>query len=185
MYAVVAPGLKGIYRDSKALNDLLAIYPYARFKKCRDEAECYQWINANISTRVLEELHDYGDALPQCHIKMSYYLRDNFLYVNYDTKKFGKMRISIDDPDIILTQAPNFCSVKVPFNIQAKPVQRNLLAIQRALRIIGDMVDVVVIVPDHSVFYALRSYTGEDKLVRRVQQYVRDRQGGTSISLKR
>lgn len=187
MYAVVAPGLKGVYRDSKSLNEVLSLYPYARFTKLPTEEQCLQWIRANTSTRKLEEVRDYGDALALRHIIMDYYLTEHFIFINYGTKNFGNMRISVEDDSEVeeLIQTPTFCSVKIRFEMQAKPIQRHLLALQRGLRLVGDMVDIVVRVPDHSIFYALRSYTGQDPIVRRVQAYVNERRGGTSISLRK
>ena len=33
MYAVVAPGLKGIYEDPKVIDKIMALYPYTKFRK--------------------------------------------------------------------------------------------------------------------------------------------------------
>lgn len=185
MFAVVAPGLKGIYYNSREIDNILRIYPYARFKKCQTEAECYEWISENQSTRRLEELRDYGTAFPSCHVVMSYYLDSEFLYVNFDTKNFGQMRIAVpEDKDIEMMQTPKVCSLKIPFGVYASPLHRSLLAIMEALEIVGDMIDIVIKVPDHSIYYALRSYTGKDTIILRAQEAVRSRQGGTSVSLK-
>ena len=185
MFAVVAPGLKGIYYHSREIDSILKIYPYARFKKCATEAECYQWISENESRRRLEELRDYGTAFHSCHVVMTYYLDEDNLYVNYDTKNFGQMRIAIpDSKDIELMQTPTLCAVKMPFEVYARPLQRSLLGLVTALELVGDMIDIVIKVPDHSVYYALRSYTGKDVVILRAQEAVRSRQGGTSVSLK-
>ena len=104
MFAVVAPGLKGVYYNSRDIEAILRIYPYARFKKFKTEGECYEWITENQSTRKLEELRDYGTAFSNKHVEMTYYLDDEFLYINFDTKKFGQMRISIpEDAGITIT----------------------------------------------------------------------------------
>ena len=185
MYAVVAPGMKGIYYNSRDIDNILRIYPYARFKKCQTEDECYQWISENQSTRRLEELRDYGTAFPSCHVVMTYYLDDEYLYVNFDTTKFGQMRIFVPyDKDAELMQTPTVCSLKIPFGVYASPLHRSLLAVIEALEIVGDTIDIVIKVPDHSVYYALRSYTGADNIILRAQDAVKNRQGGTSVSLK-
>lgn len=185
MFAVVAPGMKGIYHNSRDIDAILRIYPYARFKKCQTEDECYAWISENESRRKLEELRDYGTASRLRHVVMSYYLDDSNLYLNYDTKNFGQMRIALpDDPAIEKMQAPTICSVKMPFGVYAKPLQRSLLGLVTGLELVGDMIDIVVKAPDHSVYYALRSYTGKDTIICRAQDAVRNRQGGTSVSLK-
>ncbi len=177
--------MKGIYRSSRDIDNILRIYPYARFKKCETEAECYEWISANQSTRRLEELRDYGTAFSSCHVVLTYYLDEEFLYANYDTKNFGQMRIAVpEDSGIEKVQTPTVCMLKIPFSVYARPLQRSLLGLITALEAVGDMIDIVVKVPDHSVYYALRSYTGRDAVIVRAQDAVRNRQGGTSISLK-
>lgn len=184
MYAVVAPGLKGIYRNIRDVDRIIKTIPYARFCKCMTEDECYEWIRANNSSRKLEAVIDYGTAMKFCHIILDYYLTDDTLYVNYDASRFGSIRIDNSDPDVEVWNGASVCSAKIPFAVQARPIQRHLLAILTALDFIGDMVDVVVKVPDHSIFYALRSYTGTDSIVCHAQDVVRSRKGGTSISLK-
>ena len=177
--------MKGIYYNSRDIDNILRIYPYARFKKCQTEAECYQWITENQSTRRLEELRDYGTAFHSKHVVMTYYLDEEYLYINFDTKKFGQMRIALpEDMGISITQTPTLCALKVPFHVYANPLHRSLLAIMDALELVGDLIDIVIKVPDHSVYYALRSYTGTDTVILRAQDAVRNRQGGTSVSLK-
>lgn len=185
MYAVVAPGLKGIYRHIRDVDEILKVFPYARFKNCATEDECYAWIRANNTSRKLEAVVDYGTALKYCHIVMDYHLTDDTLYLNYDASKFGRIRINSSDPLVVVDNGARVCSVRMPFEVQARPIQRHLLAICTGLDFVGDMVDVVVKVPDHSIFYALRSYTGKDTVVCHAQDVVRTRKGGTSISLKR
>lgn len=184
MYAVVAPGIKGIYRSIRDVDEILKAFPYARFKKCHTEDECYEWIRTNNTLRKLEAVVDYGTAMKFCHIVMDYHLTEDTLYVNYDSSKFGSIRIDNDDPTVEVWNGQSVCAVKMPFAIKARPIQRHLLAICTALDFIGDIVDVVVKVPDHSIFYALRSYTGKDSIVCHAQDTVRSRRGGTSISLK-
>lgn len=184
MYAVVAPGIKGVYKYPRDIERILQTYPYARFQKFPTEEQCYKWITENSTSRKLEVIKDYGDAFPECSVVMSYFTFKGNLYVNCDTRNFGQMRIHVpDNLDIQLDQTPTMCCFKTPFTVQARPIQLNLLALTRALQIIGDDVDVIIRVPDHSIFYALRSYTGKDPIVHRAQDAVNKRVGGTSVSL--
>lgn len=184
MYAVVAPGIKGVYKYPRDVDHILQSFPYARFRKFQSEAQCYQWLSENFTARKLETIRDYGDAFPECAVVMTYFTRGEFLYVNLDTRNFGQMRIDVTaHPDVQLDQKPYLVCFRVPFHSSSRPIQKNLLALSKALQIIGDEIDVVIKVPDHSIFYALRSYTGKDPVVRRVQEQVNKRVGGTSVSL--
>lgn len=181
MYAVVAPGLKGIYRKSSEIDAILKLYPYARFCKLPTEEACYRWISQNSTRRRLEEITEYGTAFHSHHILMDYIVFNDTLYINYNTKKFGNVRIV--NKNITLTQTKDMCMVREPFTVTGTPVQIYLLALVEALDIIGDLVDVVVRVPCHAIFYAVRSYTGDDYVIRYAQEYVKNRLGGTSITV--
>lgn len=186
MYAVVAPGIKGVYKYPRDIERILQAYPYARFHKFPTEEQCYAWLAENTTSRKLETIKDYGDAFPECAVVMSYFVYNDYLYVNCDTTNFGQMRIHVPpDSPVELDQKPYMCSFKVRFTVKARPIQQNLLALVKALQIIGDEIDLVIKVPDHSIFYALRSYTGKDPLVKRAQEAVQKRVGGTSVSLVR
>lgn len=186
MYAVVAPGIKGVYRRSRDIERILKVYPYARFVSLPTEEQCYQWLSTNSTQRKLEVIRDYGNAFEECHVIMNYFVRDGYLYVNCDTSNFGQMRIQVPDYlDIQVDQQPYMVSFKLRFTQRARPIQENLIALMKALQIIGDQIDVVIKVPDHSIFYALRSYTGKDPIVLKAQEMVNTRSGGTSVSLVR
>ncbi|MCM1441551.1 MAG: hypothetical protein NC131_20440, partial [Roseburia sp.] len=63
-------------------------------------------------------------------------------------------------------------------------ISSHLIAIWHGLRIIGDFVDVDVTVPDHSVFYALMTYKGKNKVINRVREFIDKRPANVSVTLK-
>lgn len=48
---------------------------------------------------------------------------------------------------------------------------------------IGDLVDVDVKVPDHSIFYALMTYNGQNRTINRVRTYIDERIAKVSVSM--
>ena len=184
MYAVVAPGLKGVYEDYTAIERILVLYPYTKFRKFETEAECWEFISRNENKHGLEDITNFGDTFEKHHVLMEYFIRNSNLYYNFDTKTLGTLRL-VGDRALIENRNG---LIKAQINnvaVDSNKIQGHIIAIYQGIKLLGDFIDVEVIVPDHSIFYAIRSYTGENRAIKRLQDYLRSRQGKVSITLRR
>lgn len=184
MYAVVAPGLKGIYEDPRIIDRILALYPYTKFRKFATEDECWEFIRRNENTHGLEDITDFGDAFPKHHVKMEYFIWNSNIYYNFDTHLLGTIRIL--DKEAVVENRANLIKVMLP-NIIVDPntISGHIIALYNGIRLLGDYIDVSVTVPDHSIFYALHSYTGNNRAITRLRRYLDSRLGKVSVTLKR
>lgn len=184
MYAVVAPGLKGVYEDPRVIDRILALYPYTKFRKLPTEEECWEFIRRNENTHGLEEITNFGDAFPKHHVKMEYFIRDNNIYYNFDTSLIGTLRIARED--VIVENRAQLIKVILP-NVVVNPdtISGHVIAVYHGIRLLGDYIDVSVTVPDHSIFYAIHSYTGNARTIVRLRDYLKKRLGKVSVTLKR
>ena len=185
MYAVVAPGYTGIHADIKDVKNLLAIHPYLKFSKVRTEEGGWEYINTHKVSRRVAGVWNYGSTFPQCHVKMEYIIgRDSTIYLNYDTSRFGTVKIA--NVDVPLDQRSGRISARLDsYVIDRNRISGHMVAIKAGLELIGELIDVEVIIPDYSIYYALRSYTGtKNREVLRVQEYIKQRIGEVSITLK-
>ena len=96
MYAVVAPGLKGIYEDPKVIDKIMALYPYTKFRKFQTEEECWAFLERYENNHGIEEIRDFGDTFDKHHVVMEYFIRNPNVYFNYDTSKLGTLRLVKD-----------------------------------------------------------------------------------------
>lgn len=184
MYAVVAPGLKGVYEDYSMIERILSLYPYTKFRKFDTEAECWEFINRNENKHKIEEITNFGDTFDKHRVIMEYFINNSTLYFNFNTKNLGTLRL-INDRAIIENRNG---LIKAQINnvvVDSEKIQGHIIAIYQGIKLLGDFIDVEVIVPDHSIFYAIRSYTGTDRTIKRLQDYLRTRQGKVSVTLRR
>lgn len=112
MYAVVAPGLKGIYEDPKVIDKIMALYPYTKFRKFQTEEECWAFLERYENNHGIEEIRDFGDTFDKHHVVMEYFIRNPNVYFNYDTSKLGTLRLVKDTA--IIENRTNLIKAMIP-----------------------------------------------------------------------
>ena len=182
MYAVVAPGLKGIYEDEKSIERILALYPYTKFRKFKTEQECWDFLARNNNNHGIDEITCYGDTFSTHYVTMEYFIRDS-IYYNFYTDRVGYIKVVYKDA--IVENRSDLIMVKLD-NIVAdnNTIWGHMIAIYHGLKIIGELMDVNIIVPDHSIFYALHSYTGNNRVIGRVNSLIKQRLGNVALTLR-
>lgn len=184
MYAVVAPGLKGIYHDPKVIDRILTLYPYTKFRKFKTEEECWQFLERNTNKHGIEEISDFGDTFSHHRVKMEYFIRTPNLYYNFDTSGLGTLRV-VNQRAIIENRTSLIKALIPNMVVDADTISGHIIAIYNGIKLLGDYVDVEVIVPDHSIFYAMHSYTGQNRNISRLSTYIKSRLGKVSVTLRR
>ena len=183
MYAAVAPELNGIYASYDDVLRVLTLYPFAKVRKFQTEDECWAFINRYSNKHTLDEVENFGDTF-ECRVKMSYFIYDTSIYYNFDTSKIGTLHILSDTATV--ENRVNLIKATIP-NMVLNPdkISAHVIAIYRGLRLLGDFVDVEVTVPDHSILYAVRSYSGTNRTIIRLKRLIDQRIGRVSLSLRR
>lgn len=182
MYAVVAPGVKGIYLDYKEVEKVQALYPYAKFRKFRTEEECWRFIRLNENQHTVEQISNFGDTFNRHRVVMSYFIRSPNLYYNFKTKGVGTLHI--EDGNAIIEHRSDLIKALIP-NVIVDPekISGHIIAIYNGIKLLGDYIDVEIIVPDHSIFYAIHSYSGNNWTINKLNKHIRSRIGNVSITL--
>lgn len=182
-YGVVAPTLHSVYQDYTDVKRIITLYPYAKVRSFRTETDAWNFVRKNINTHELLKLRKYGDTFDEMFVKMEYFIGKNSLYYNYDTSKLGS-GIRIINSKAMIQQTVNSATVEVPgISVNPNLIYGHVIAIYHGLDVIGDFVDVDVTVPDHSIFYTLNSYTGDNRVLNKVLTRIKSRLGHLSISL--
>lgn len=184
MYAVVAPGLKGIYDDPKAIDRILALYPYAKFRKLKTEEECWVFLERYENKHGIEDIKSFGDTFEKHHVSMEYFIQTPNLYYNFDTSGIGTLRLL--SQTAVIENRTNLVKALIPnVAVDTNTIGGHVIAIYNGIRLLGDFIDVDVVVPDHSIFYAIQSYTGQNRTIGRLTSYIRSRMGKVSVTLRR
>lgn len=184
-YAVVVPGISQVYKTWHEVERVISLYPYPKFRKFETEEECWEYVRRHTYKRVYTDVCKYGDTFDSLYVQMQYFIRSDRVYYNFFTKKLGYIAIECHDDDVSVTNRTG--NVKAVVNnifLNDDLITSHLIAIWHGLRIIGDFIDVDVTVPDHSIFYALMTYKGSNKVINRVRDFIDKRPAKLSVTLK-
>lgn len=158
MYAVVAPGFNSIYVNWKDVERIHALYPYAKWRKCKSEHEAREFIKRNSTHHAIKQLYNYGDTLKDLYIDARYRIADDCIFYVFNTKRLGRMRL--DAKGIIVEYKGNEIYVKIPnIRLSDESIAGHMSAIHNMLTLLGEYVDVNIELPNFSVFYALTAYS--------------------------
>ncbi|MDR1523255.1 MAG: RNase H1/viroplasmin domain-containing protein [Endomicrobium sp.] len=182
MYAIVASSFSGIYDRWEDVEKIICIYPYPKYRKFKTKEECLYFINRYKHYRGLDTIRLYGNVFEKHYITMEYFIRES-LYYNFDISKLGYVKLVSDDA--IIKYTPKVILARIN-NVVANndSLFGHMVAIFHGLNILGDIIDVNIVVPDHAIFYALSHYKGENRIINQVKKRLRERLGNYALSLQ-
>lgn len=184
-YAVVVPGISNVFDRWQDVERIISLYPYPKFRKFATYEECWEYVKRNTYKRFYKDIYKYGETFDNLYVTMEYFIRNDKVCYNYFTKKIGYIAIECDDANIEVVNRMQ--SIKVTMKetyLNDNLISNHIIAIWHGLRIIGDYIDVDIKVPDHSIFYALMTYKGNNKIINKVRNYIDARTACVSVTLK-
>lgn len=185
MYALVANGIQTVVRSQEQLDLLISIYPYPKFRKCRTESDAREWIRQNSRADYGTEHRHYGDPAVTGYAEIEYFIADNTIYCNINTRKCGFIKIRTKDLNVKLDQRREFIKMKIEnVVLNDDNISHHMIAIQRILIILGPYVDVDITVPDISVFLAATRYKGNNYILQDAQEAINSRLGAVSFTIR-
>ena len=184
-YALVGPGIKGVYHNWERVRELASIFPYCKFRKFGSDAECWEFVEKWEYSYTDLSLYKYGDTFDNLYVRMSYVVTHDYVYYNFDTSKFGILRLDVPD-DGLVEYSGTLIMVRIP---APRPLDNNLIAdhiqtIYAGINLLGTYIDVDVEVPDHSIYYALTQYSGHRLDILEPVRLLKQRLAEFSITLK-
>lgn len=184
-YAVIVPGINTVFKSWNEVQRISILYPYARYRKFKTEEECWEYVKRYTTRRVYHDISKYGETFNRHYVTMEYFIRADKVYYNFFTKKLGYIAIVSEDANVeVINRTGNIKVILKNIYLDDNIISNHLIAIWHGLRIIGDLIDVDVRVPDHSIFYALMTYNGKTRSINRVRTYIDERLAKVSVSMK-
>ena len=184
MFAVVANGIQAICKTQRQLDCIISIYPYPKFKKCSTEEEAREWLRWNSRKYTSLKHERYGNTSISGYARIEYFIDNVNTYYNIHTERVGYIRVQ-HESDIRVDSRRDLLKVKVlNSKLNNNLIMHHAIAIRRILRILGQYIDVDIVVPDISVFLALTKYNGNNYMIRGVQKDIATRLGAVSITVK-
>lgn len=184
-YAVIVPGINTVLNDWAEVERLCALYPYPKFRKFRTAEECWEYVKRHTSRRLYTDIVKYGDTFDNLYVTMEYFICEDRVCYNFKTKKFGYISVECRDPNVKCINKNGVIKVIMSdIHLNDDLINSHMIAIWHGLRIIGEYIDVDIKVPDHSIFYTLMSYKGQNRTINRVKNYIDGRLAKVSVSMK-
>jgi hypothetical protein len=183
MFAVIANGMQAVCKTQRKLDSILAVYPYPKFCRCSTEEEARKWLAANARAPYDPSFKKYGDTAKSGYAVVEYYIWDNTIYYNVYTGSIGFIKVFPDD-GVKIDARPELLKIKVSgVRVNDLSISSHCVAIRRILKILGNIIDIDITVPDISVYLAAAKYTGKNHFIRGLQRDIADRLGGVSFTV--
>lgn len=183
-YAIVGPGLKTVSKDWKRIEELSKIFPYCKYRKFPTEEACWRFIAENARSYSDLSLYKYGNTFERPFIRFKYFMKDNKAYFTFNKEHFGTIRL-ITDEDCLVEYQQKCVTVLYTNGEEYNPdlILHHLQVIQLGVEMLGDFVDVDIVVPNYSIYYALTIYSGDNDDIKFIIDLLKSRMGQYSITL--
>lgn len=186
MYVFIANGYKGIIESKQTLDVLASIYPYPKYRKVRSREDAIRFMARYDRGAVQVSFDNYGNTDKKCGYADIVYVIDNKdLYINIDTSRVGFIRVNPSNfKDTVVDNRFNMVRIKISsINLNNELISDHCVAISSILNILGGFVDVTINIPDISIYLALTKYTGDSYIIKDVQNTIKTRLGGVSLTI--
>lgn len=184
MFAVVANGIQTICKTQRALDRIIAIYPYPKFCKCKTREEARAWILRNSRSFSGLARERYGNTARSGYAKIRYAIVENGVDFDIDTKRVGYIKVPSEEKVLVDSRKTSLKVLVRDIKLNDESITHHIVAIRRILKLLGDFVDVDIVVPDISIFLAVTKYSGKNYVIRGLQKDIESRLGAVSLSIE-
>lgn len=185
LYAVTAPGFSCVYSNWHMVERVRVFYPYLKWKKVYTQEQAQQFIERNKCIPKANLVYNYGDTFKNMYVTATYDILDSSVKYVIDTQNIGKIHVNKTN-FVVEYKARAIHAVLPNIYLSTESISSHMSAIYNLLILLGEYVDVNLVVPNYSILYALAFYNaGYHRQVCFVQNYVRSRFAKVGFTLKR
>ena len=184
-YGIVGPGVTGVYSNWKKIEDIASCIPYCSYRKFYTEEQAWNFVQTHKRKNAYFGLNKYGDTFVSPYLTMSYLMWKDNIYLTYNIEHFG--RVQLEAPDSVLVRyGAKVITAKTSlgYELQRNLILHHLASITYGVSLLGDFVDVDIIVPNHSIYYALTIYSGQNAEILKYKKQLQSRMGEFSVTLE-
>lgn len=185
MYAFVSNEYRTIVYSQRQLDFLLGVYSYPQFRKVESIADAKKFFNSCNREFINTNLSKYGKTLNVGYLSVEYFIDNNNIYVNIDTKHFGFIKLFNLPSNIKQDSSYDLIKLKIcNVALDDSLIAHHCVAIQNILSVLDDYVNVELVLPDISVYLACEKYKGNNFMINRLQGTVAQRPGQVFYSMR-
>ena len=184
IYAVVAQGISLVTKSWADVERVRAIYPYPKWQTCKTPVEASEFVKRYANKFELSRISNYGDTISGIHVSVSYEITDTGISYVINTKQCGRIRVRPVDNSIVSYDRDVIHIQVTGIKLNPDMLSSHMAAVFNVYEILGDYVDVNLVLPNFSVYYALTSYTrGNVRAIRVTSDRIKERLCKTAYSL--
>lgn len=183
-YGYVGGGIKTVLNSWEEVQRLRLMNPYSSFRKFRTEEQAWRWVEYRRGISEASDVNRYGDVFFNHHIKLDYIISKGSVYYNFRLRNLGRLILADLPSNCFVENRPGIIKVRVDGYQLGDTILDHLSAIMTGLEIVGPFIDVDIVVPDHSIFYALSMYDGNERRIIRVLSQIKSRLGNVALTLR-
>lgn len=184
MYALVANGIATICKNHRQLQALISLYPYPKFQKCNTAEEARRWLREHARGVHSVMFDNYGDTATTGYVTVKYQITKAGVRYDLDTSLVGYIKVHAVDGALVSNFGDMIYVEVSDVKLDDDIIVHHLLAIKRILRILGEFVDVNLVVPDISIYLAIRHYAGSNYIIKSLQHNIEQRLGAVAITIR-
>lgn len=185
-YGFVSPGIRIITANYDDIRDLIDIVQYPKFMKFRTKDEAIKFVADNTMEFRLQRLKKYGECFDNLYATVEYFISGTSVYYNVFTDRLGNVDLSdtIVDDSMIVERRNGLLMIEIKeINLDNNLIMSHAIAIQKILEILGTFIDVELVIPNHSIYYLINSYSGDYRPYRRVIDFINSRKGRLCLTM--
>lgn len=184
-YGFVSGDINLWTQDFTKIHNLAKVSPYPKFRSFDTEEKAIEFVQRNKRNSNIKSLNNYGNVFTNVHARLEYYIEEDTIYANLRTKGMYNIRIPTKDKNILLEYRNNLIKIQIKdIYLNDKLISAHITALYNLLKLIGDLIDINIVVPDNSIYYAITAYTGNNILINRLQSLIKNRFGEVALTVK-
>lgn len=183
-YGLVAPGFKTITTDYQMVERAKVFYPYLKWRKFTTSEAAVDFISRNYTEQRVKMIRNYGDTFSDLYLSAKYTIANNCVYYELDTHRVGNFRVI--SPSAMIEYRAGRIYIKMENTyLDAVSISGNMSAIYHLLDIVGECIDVNLVLPNFSIYYALTQYKRDNvRPIKLVQDKIANRLCKVAFTLK-
>lgn len=186
MYAFVSNEYSAIVCTATQLDFLQSVFSYPKFIKVNSVEEAQRFFAENDRSFIknASSIKRYGKRDKVGYITVKYFISDNSIFCNVDTRHFGFIKLRKVPKNVAMESSYSFMKLKFKnINLDDELIAHHCLAISNILRLYPETINIELILPDISVYLAITKYSGKNFSIRNLQSMINSRLGRIYYSI--
>lgn len=184
MYAFIANEYRTIVHSQRQLDFLISIYSYPKFAKVSSTEEANNFFRKYDREFLVSGCKMDGRMDKVGYLSIEYFIDKNTIYSNIVTTNFGFIKFGNVPSNV--KASFSYDLIKLKFEnvaLDDELIAHHCIAIQNILRVVGDLVNIELRLPDLSIYLALTKYTGSNFAIRNTQNMIKNRFGNVYYTI--